>query len=69
MIATLVYQSGLRFQQSAVLALQEAAEAYLVTLLDDANMAAIHAKRVTLQVKDMQLAMKLRGDRFSARYI
>lgn len=60
-------KSGLRFKSSAVLALQEAAEAYLVSLLDDANMAAIHAKRVTLQVKDMTLAMRLRGDRFYSR--
>jgi hypothetical protein len=40
----------LRFQSSAVMALQEAAEAYLVSLFEDTNLAAIHAKRVTMYV-------------------
>ncbi|CAG7849987.1 Histone H3 [Serendipita indica DSM 11827] len=53
----------LRFQSSAVLALQEAAEAYLVSLFEDTNLAAIHAKRVTIQPKDLQLARRLRGER------
>jgi histone H3 len=44
-----------------VIALQEAAEAYLVGLFDDTNMEAIHAKRVTVQPKDMQLARRIRG--------
>ena len=35
----------MRFQSSAVMALQEAAEAYLVSLFEDTNLAAIHAKR------------------------
>ncbi|KAF8966442.1 histone H3.3C [Flammula alnicola] len=56
------YKSDLRFQVSAVNALQEASEAYLVGLLEDTNLAAIHAKRVTIQVKDMMLAHRLRGD-------
>ena len=51
----------IRFQESAVVALQEAAEAYLVGLFDDTNMEAIHAKRVTVQPKDMQLAKRIRG--------
>ena len=51
-----------RFQSSGLLALQEAAEAYLVLLLADANLCTIHAKRVTLMVKDMQLARRIRGD-------
>ena len=51
----------IRFQESAVIALQEAAEAYLVGLFDDTNMEAIHAKRVTVQPKDMQLARRIRG--------
>ena len=38
-------QTDLRFQSSAVMALQEAAEAYLVSLFEDTNLAAIHAKR------------------------
>ena len=50
-----------RFQESALSALQEAAEAYLVTLLEEANLCAIHAKRVTVQPKDIVLAQKIRG--------
>eukprot|EP00088_Acartia_fossae_P052833 TRINITY_DN59870_c0_g1_i1.p1 TRINITY_DN59870_c0_g1~~TRINITY_DN59870_c0_g1_i1.p1 ORF type:complete len:155 (-),score=30.28 TRINITY_DN59870_c0_g1_i1:266-682(-) len=57
------YKPDLRFQSSAISALQEAAEAYLVALFEDTNLAAIHAKRVTIQVKDMVLARRLRGDR------
>ena len=51
-----------RFQSSGLLALQEAAEAYLVYLFQDANLCTIHAKRVTLMVKDIQLARRIRGD-------
>lgn len=53
----------MRFQSSALAALQEAAEAYLVSLFEDTNMAAIHAKRVTIMPKDMALARRLRGER------
>jgi histone H3/H4 len=42
-------------------ALQEASEAYLVSLFEDTNLCAIHAKRVTIQPKDLQLARTLRG--------
>ena len=49
-------QEGLRFQSTAVLALQEAGEAFLVGLLEQANICAIHAKRVTIMPKDIQLA-------------
>lgn len=58
------FKSELRFQSSAVMALQEAAEAYLVTLFEDTNLCAIHAKRVTIMTKDLQLAKRIRGDRF-----
>lgn len=54
-------KSDLRFQSSAILALQEAVEAWLATLFADANHCAIHAKRVTIQPKDIQLARRLRG--------
>ena len=57
------FKTDLRFQSSAVLALQEAAEAYLVGLFEDTNLAAIHAKRVTIMPKDMQLARRIRGNR------
>ena len=52
-----------RFQASAVLASQEATEAYATTLFDDTNHAAIHAKRTTIQPKDIQLVRHLRGER------
>ncbi|KAG7553654.1 hypothetical protein FFLO_02939 [Filobasidium floriforme] len=57
------FKTDLRFQSSAVMALQEASEAYLVSLFEDTNLCAIHAKRVTIQPKDMQLARRLRGER------
>ena len=53
----------LRFQSEAVRALQEACEAYLVGLFEDTNLCAIHAKRVTIMPKDMQLARRIRGER------
>ncbi len=59
-IATL-FKSDLRFQSSAVLALQEAAESYMIGLFQDTNLCAIHAKRVTIMPKDMQLARRIRG--------
>jgi len=52
---------GLRWQTSAILALQEATEAYLVHLFEDANLCAIHAKRVTLMTRDIHLARRIRG--------
>ena len=54
---------GLRFESLAVLALQEASEAYLVGLFEDTNLCAIHAKRVTIMPKDIQLARRIRGER------
>ena len=54
--------NDLRFQAQALIALQEAAEAYLVGVLEDAGLCAIHAKRVTVMRQDMQLARRLRGD-------
>lgn len=53
-----------RFQSTAILALQEAAEAYLISLFEDTNLCAIHAKRVTIMPKDIQLARRIRGERF-----
>ena len=52
-----------RFQSSALMALQEAAESYLVGLFGDTNMCALHAHRVTIMPKDMQLARRIRGER------
>lgn len=56
-------KEGLRFQSSAILAIQEATESYIVSLLADTNLACIHAKRVTVMPRDLQLALRLRGER------
>ena len=56
-------KSEIRMQHIAVEALQEAAEYYITNLFDDANLCTLHAKRITLQPKDMQLAMRIRGER------
>uniref|UniRef100_A0A8C5K465 Histone H3.3-like n=1 Tax=Jaculus jaculus TaxID=51337 RepID=A0A8C5K465_JACJA len=55
------FKTDLRFQ-SAAIAL-EASEAYLVGLFEDTNLCAIHAKRVTIMPKDIQLARRIRGER------
>ena len=55
--------TDLRFASSAVLALQEASEAYLVGLFEDTNLCALHSKRVTIMPKDIQLARRIRGER------
>jgi len=57
------YCEDLRFQRAAIEALQEASEAYLVGLFQDTNLCAIHAGRVTIMPKDMQLARRIRGER------
>jgi len=56
-------KEGLRFQSSAVQAIQEATESYVISLLADTNLCAIHTRRVTIQPKDVQLALRLRGER------
>ena len=53
----------LNFASGAILALQEAAEAYLVGLFEDTNLCAIHTKRITIMPKDIQLARRIRGER------
>lgn len=57
------FKNDLRFQGKAILALQEASEAYLVDLFQETNLAALHAKRVTIMSKDIQLAHRIRGGR------
>ncbi|XP_026460947.1 histone H3.3a-like [Papaver somniferum] len=59
----LLYKKKPDYTLCAVLALQEAAEAYLVGLFEDTNLCAIHAKRVTIMPKDIQLAKRIRGER------
>ncbi|POW23539.1 hypothetical protein PSHT_00031 [Puccinia striiformis] len=61
--------AALRWQSSALLALQEAAEAYLVHIFEDTNLCAIHAKRVTIMKRDMQLARRLRGGPWASEVI
>lgn len=56
------YKDDLRFQTSAILALQEAAQAHLVGLFEETNLAAIHGKRITITPKDIELARRIRGD-------
>jgi len=51
-----------RWQSTAILALQEASEAHIVGLFEDCNLCAIHARRVTIMPKDMQLARRIRGN-------
>ena len=57
------YKEDIRFQSTALLALQEASEAYLTGLFADSNLCAIHGKRVTIMVKDIRLARRIRGER------
>jgi len=57
------HKVGLRFQASAVAAIQEATEAFVVSLLSDANLTALHANRVTALPRDLQLVRRLRGER------
>ena len=52
-----------RWTVGAVDALHEASEDYLITLLEDANLLVIHARHVTLQARDIQLARRIRGDK------
>lgn len=55
------FRDDFRWQASAMLACQEAAEAHLVGLDKDANICAIHGKHVTIMPKDIQLARRIRG--------
>ena len=57
------FKTDLRFQSTAVLALQEASESYLVQLFEDTNLCAIHSKRVTITPMDFSLARCIRGER------
>lgn len=59
----IIDHGAFRIQHSTFLALQEASEAYLTSIFEDANLLAIHARRVTIQPKDMILARRIRGER------
>ena len=56
------FKNDLRFTSQALAAVHEASEAYLISLFEDTNLCAIHAKRVTIMPKDMQLARRIRGE-------
>ena len=61
-----IYQDNkrdIRLKSTTSLMYQEAAEAYHVRLFEDTNLCAIHAKRVTIKPKDLQLARRIRGER------
>ncbi|KAH8587246.1 histone-fold-containing protein [Bisporella sp. PMI_857] len=58
-----------RIQLSALQCLQEAAESALVTEFELTNLAAIHAKRVTIQVKDMHLVQRMRDGMTGYKYL
>jgi len=60
---------GVRFAASAIEALREAAEAYMVHLFEDVNMCAMHAKRVTILPKDLQLALRIRGEKMDRAFV
>ena len=57
------HKEGLRWAASAVAALQEATESLVIGLLGDSNLLALHARRVTVLNRDVQLARRLRGER------
>ena len=57
------FRTDIRFTTTSLLSLQEASEAYLVGLFEDTNLCAIHAKRVTIMPKDINLARRIRGER------
>ncbi|KAJ6624889.1 histone H3 protein [Mycena sp. CBHHK59/15] len=56
------YKYDLRFNNSALTALQEATEAYLMSLFEDTQLCALHGKRVTIMTRDMTLARRMRGE-------
>ena len=56
-------KQGLKWSANAIAALQESTESYVTGLLSDSNLCALHAKRVTLMARDLQLARRLRGER------
>ena len=56
-----------RFQSTAIAALQEAAENLIVGLFEDVNVLAVHAKRQTVMPRDITLALRIRGDHYHWR--
>ena len=71
-ISNKAYKAGsfikcpLRWTQGAIEAIHEGAESYMISLLEDANLLAIHARRITVQPRDIQLARRIEGSRTGA---
>ena len=65
LVRDILYENNMnmRYAMAGLAATQEAGEAYVTGLMEDTNLCAIHAKRVTIQPKDMQLARRIRGER------
>jgi len=61
--------SELRFESAALEALQEGAEAFIVTLMEDMNVTAIHARRVTIMPKDLYCSIRIRGDLDTSQFL
>ena len=67
-ISNKAYKAGsfikcpLRWTRGAIEAIHEGAESYMISLLEDANLLAIHARRITVQPRDIQLARCIRGE-------
>jgi histone H3 len=59
----LEFKTDLRFQATALMALQEAAEQHIISLFEDCQLCAIHARRVTIMARDIVLARRVRGER------
>jgi histone H3/H4 len=62
---TLTYHHSLQWQSIAIEAVQYACEDYIIGLMEDANLSAIHAKRITIMPKDLHLAQRIRGDKYN----
>ena len=62
-----IYGEPKRYQSAALLALQEATEAYITRLFEDSNLCAIHSKRVTIMPKDIQLSRRIRGEKYDTQ--
>ena len=62
------FKTDLRFQSHAIMALQEASEAYLTSLFEDTNQCAFHGKSVTIIPKDIKLARRIRDQRARAKH-
>ena len=57
------YKDDVRFQKSAIDAIQEATESYITSLFTDSNLAALHTGRTTVMANDLHLTLRMRGER------